>query len=70
MPVPQIYIGNTLYYFVHRIWDRSFGVATRLLAGQPGFFDFRRGQEIFVFSIAFRPALGSTQLPVLWVPGV
>jgi hypothetical protein len=32
-------------------------------------FDFRQGQEIFLFSITSKPALGPTQPPVQWVPG-
>jgi hypothetical protein len=27
-----------------------------------------KGQEIFLFSIATRPALGPTQTPIQWVP--
>jgi hypothetical protein len=33
-------------------------------------FDSRRGLRISVFTTASRPALGPTQLPILWVPGV
>jgi hypothetical protein len=33
-------------------------------------FDFWRWPEIFLFSIWSRPAVGPTQLPVKWVPGV
>jgi hypothetical protein len=32
-------------------------------------FSSRQGQEIFLFSITSRPALGPTQAPVRWVPG-
>jgi hypothetical protein len=37
-------------------------------AGRP-VFDSRRGQEIFLYSTKFRPALGATQSPVQWVQG-
>jgi hypothetical protein len=37
-------------------------------AGWPGF-DSRQGQEIFLFSIASRPALGPNQLLIQWVSG-
>jgi hypothetical protein len=40
----------------------------KLRDGRPGF-DFRQGQEIFLFSTVFRPALGPTQLPIRWLPG-
>jgi hypothetical protein len=33
-------------------------------------FDFWWGQEIFLFYIAFRPALGPTQPPIQWEPEV
>jgi hypothetical protein len=35
-------------------------------AGRPGF-DFRQGQEVFLYSTAFRP-VGPTQPPMQWVP--
>lgn len=38
-----------------------------LLAGRQEF-DFRQGQEIFLISIASRPALGSTQFRIQWIP--
>jgi hypothetical protein len=47
---------------------KSFGTAIRLRAGQPGF-DFRAGPDIFLFSIALRPALSPTQSPIQWVLG-
>jgi hypothetical protein len=31
-------------------------------------FDFRRGLGIFLFTTAFRKALGPTQPPIQWVP--
>jgi hypothetical protein len=39
-----------------------------LKAGRPGF-DSRQEHKIFLFSTAFRPALGPTQSPMQWVPG-
>jgi hypothetical protein len=41
----------------------------RLPAGWPGF-DSWQGQEIFLISTASKPALGLTQPPVQWVPGL
>ena len=32
-------------------------------------FEYRREQEIFIFSKLSRPALGSTRPPVQWEPG-
>jgi hypothetical protein len=48
--------------------DSSVGIATRLGAARPGF-DSRQGQEIFAFSIAFRPALELTQPHIQRVRG-
>jgi hypothetical protein len=45
------------------MYASSVGIAT--LYG----LDEQEGQEMFVFSTAFRPALGPIQSPVLWVPG-
>jgi hypothetical protein len=53
------------------IWtglDSSVGIATGLQAGLPGL-DFRKGQVIFLYPTASRPALGLTQPSVQWVPG-
>jgi hypothetical protein len=52
-------------------WYVSVGIAARLRAGRQG----NRGSilgrgNIFLFSVTFRPALGITQLPIHWVPGV
>jgi hypothetical protein len=43
--------------------------ATGWTTGQSGF-DSRRGQRIFPLASVSRPALGPTQPPVQWVPGV
>jgi hypothetical protein len=40
-----------------------------LRAGQ-SWFDPRQGQRIFLLAPASRPALGPTQPPIQWVPGV
>jgi hypothetical protein len=45
--------------------DSSVGVVTRLRCGRPSF-DSWQVQEIFVFSIYSRPALGSNQPPIQW----
>jgi hypothetical protein len=42
----------------------GYGLDDRVLG-----FDSRRGLGIFLFSTASRPALGSTQPPIQWVPG-
>jgi hypothetical protein len=43
-------------------------ISGRLRLGR-SVFDSRKGHEIFLFSAASRPAPGSTQLPIRWVPG-
>jgi hypothetical protein len=48
--------------------DSSVGIATSLRAGRSGF-DSRQGLGIFLFATASRPAVGSTQPPMQWVPG-
>jgi hypothetical protein len=50
----------------YMVRDNLVGMPTTLWAGRPGF-DFRQGQEIFVFSTASRTALGPTQPPIQWV---
>jgi hypothetical protein len=47
---------------------RSVSIATRLLAGRPGF-GWRQGLGILLFATASRPVLGPTQLPIQRVPG-
>jgi hypothetical protein len=42
------------------LWDSSVGITTGWAAGVR----FRRGQEIFLFCIASRPALNPTQPPI------
>jgi hypothetical protein len=54
---------------MYRCRDSSFGITTRLRAGRPRFAS-RQGLRIFLFTTASRPALGSTQLPIRWVPEV
>jgi hypothetical protein len=48
--------------------DISVDIATRLRTGRSGF-DTRQGLGIFL-ATACRPALGPTQPPIQWVPGV
>jgi hypothetical protein len=48
--------------------DSSVSVVTRLRAGRAGF-DSRQRQGFILFATAFRPALGSAQPPIQWVPG-
>jgi hypothetical protein len=56
---------------IHLLGDRdsSLSIMTRLRGGRPGFNSWQ-GQEIRLFSIASRPALGPTQTPIQWAPGV
>jgi hypothetical protein len=49
--------------------DSSVGIGTRLRAERPEF-DSRQGQQIFLFSIASKEALGPNQPPIKWVPGL
>jgi hypothetical protein len=46
----------------------SVSIVTRLWAGQLGLIS-SRGQDIFIFSVESRPALGPTQPPVQGAPG-
>jgi hypothetical protein len=45
----------------------SVGIETVLRGGWQEF-DSRQGQENFLLSTAYRPALGPTQPPIQWVP--
>jgi hypothetical protein len=45
------------------------GLTKGWTSGRSGF-DPRRGQRIFTLASVSRPALGPTQPPVQWVPGV
>ena len=47
-------------------WDSSVGIATRYGLDGPGI-EFRWGRD---FSQLSRPALGPTQPPIHWVPGL
>jgi hypothetical protein len=74
------------YFFLHPVRiNRNFGLARLyctymeprslrqysvwLRTGRSGF-DPRQGQRIFLLAPASRPALGPTQPPIKWVPGV
>jgi len=46
----------------------SVSILTGLRTGRPAF-NSRRGQGIFLFSIASRPALGTSQPLIQWVAG-
>jgi len=51
-------------------WNRPRSVGSDLLrTGRPGF-DSQRGLGIFLFFIASIPALGPTQSPIQWAPGI
>jgi hypothetical protein len=49
--------------------DSSVSKVNRLLAGWP-MFDSRQWRGIFLFTSASKLALGPTQLPLQWVPGI
>jgi hypothetical protein len=51
-------------------WNRksSVSLVSRLRAGLPGF-DSRHGQALFILATTFRPPLGTTQIPIQWIPG-
>ena len=53
--------------FLAEPWPGNTGLGCELY--DPGF-QFRQGQEVFLFSKASRPAMGPTQTPVQWIPGV
>jgi hypothetical protein len=51
-------------------WDRAVGIVTWLLAERPRGRSSSPGMvKDFHSSMSSRPALGSTQLPIQWVPG-
>jgi hypothetical protein len=50
------------------IWDSSVGIGTGYGLDVREF-DFRQGQETFLYSTAFRPARELTQPPTQWIPG-
>jgi hypothetical protein len=57
---------NSSFHFLS-FWY-SCQCSARQQPGWPGF-DPQQGQEIFLFSTAFRPALGPTHPPIQWVLG-
>jgi hypothetical protein len=59
-------IGSIVSYTLRR--DCSVGTATDY--SLDGWFRFRQGQQYFLFSKTSRLALGPTQPPIQWVPGV
>jgi hypothetical protein len=69
--------ANSLKNEKHKVllqWGAGLAQAVQCLTtgwttGRSGF-DFRRGQRIFPVASVSRPALGPTQPPVQWVPGV
>jgi hypothetical protein len=49
--------------------SRDSSVVQHWACGLDGrWFEFRKGLGIFLFTIAFRPALGPTQPPIQWAP--
>jgi hypothetical protein len=60
--VPWVKLGAGL---AQAVWCLTTGWTT----GRSGF-EPRRGQRIFPLSSVSRPALGPTQPPVQWIPGV
>jgi hypothetical protein len=53
----------------HCIEELNQLATSKVSTGRSGF-DLRRGQRIFPVASVSRPALGPTQPPVQWVPGV
>jgi hypothetical protein len=47
--------------------ESSVDIATKVRAGRPGF-DFLQRQEIFLFSIESRPAMGPIRPAIQWKP--
>jgi hypothetical protein len=56
-----------IQFFLNRV--SSVIIVTKLRAWWPGF-NYRRGQEIFLFVAASRPALGPTNPPIQCIPAV
>jgi hypothetical protein len=64
---------NLIRYFVRPIYTQFSlttvsNISMGWTIGALGFYS-RRGLGIFLFTTEFRPALGSTQPPLKWVPG-
>jgi hypothetical protein len=55
------------FLFLTMSLSNSVSIATRQQAGQPGF-DLQQGQGVFLIITMSRPALGSAQPPIYWVP--
>jgi hypothetical protein len=66
-PIKPVEITFVVTFFESR--DSSVRTATGWTAEEPGF-DSWQDKDIFLFSIAFRPTPGPTQLPTQWVSGV
>jgi hypothetical protein len=65
-----VFLSDTLYPSETRLKHEISAVGIGIGYGLNGLgFEFRQGQEIFVFSKTSRPSLGPTQPPIQWVPG-
>ena len=57
-----------VFIFIFGSRDSSVIIVTRLRAGWSGGRISSGGKRFFLFSKTFRPALGTTQPPIKWVP--
>jgi hypothetical protein len=62
--LPKLPVWRTVSFFIYKYFDNNYSCIGRWM------FDPRQGQRIFLLASAPRPALGPTQPPIQWVPGV